>query len=267
MQCGICGGELIGHGSGLNCPTCNPTKMPTIKQLVTDDLIGQVGDLKQQLAARERELAEADDSMAVLDETIIGLRLTLQDKEIELAEVRDELSVAKGDIAKWKSAVPQEHPINGWPLEGIRGNEEDGYKVYYGGFAEHGCRVWSLPEFMLPYDDETREISVTVIDDDFESMEGMGLDVFLITEEHLGEIEQQRAALSTRLRSAEDALREIMDGPQPIADYLLGIRCGVEDRDYQNAGYDAAEYAYEEGLDYCSEIARAHFAAHGGADE
>ena len=68
-----------------------------------------------------------------------------------------------------------------------------------------------------------------------------------------------------RLREAlEGALKDIADGPQPIEDYMTGIRCGLEDRDLQHAGeYAAAEYGYERGpeitetlLDWCADIAQ-----------
>lgn len=58
------------------------------------------------------------------------------------------------------------------------------------------------------------------------------------------------------------ALEEIAQGPEPISDYLNGIRCGVENRNLQNHVYAAAEYAYEQGLDYCSDIASAALAKH-----
>ena len=52
------------------------------------------------------------------------------------------------------------------------------------------------------------------------------------------------------------ALQDIADGPQPIEDYKYGLRCGVEDRDLQSASaYVAAEYGYEQGLDWCADIA------------
>jgi len=66
----------------------------------------------------------------------------------------------------------------------------------------------------------------------------------------------QPEAAPTRDEVLEDALKDIADGPQPIESYKQGIRCGLEDRDLQAAGeYAAAEYGYEQGLDWCADIA------------
>lgn len=51
------------------------------------------------------------------------------------------------------------------------------------------------------------------------------------------------------------ALEEIKDGPTPLSGYLQGIRCGIEDRCIQGDSYESAEYGYQQGLDYCADIA------------
>ena len=67
--------------------------------------------------------------------------------------------------------------------------------------------------------------------------------------------ERELAAMREAKERAEAALKDIADGPQPIEDYKFGIRCGLEDIDLQSSAYDAAEYGYEEGLDWCADIA------------
>lgn len=69
------------------------------------------------------------------------------------------------------------------------------------------------------------------------------------------EIEADLAAANAKLADAVAALETIAEGPQPISNYLHGIRCGVEDRGLQNSAYEAAEYGYERGLEYSQDIA------------
>ena len=68
-----------------------------------------------------------------------------------------------------------------------------------------------------------------------------------------------------RIAVARDALEEIHTGPADLTKYFFGIRCGVEDNELQNLPYEAAEYAYGEGLRYCSYIANRGLAALKGA--
>ena len=59
------------------------------------------------------------------------------------------------------------------------------------------------------------------------------------------------------LATAREALADIADGPGDLEAYHNGIRCGLEDRDLQNGSqYVAAEYGYDQGLDWCADIAR-----------
>ena len=80
-----------------------------------------------------------------------------------------------------------------------------------------------------------------------------------------GDVEKRFLQAAARLsalsgergRALEDALKDIADGPQPLEDYEMGIRCGLEDRGLQNSSqYAAAEYGYAQGLDWCADIAR-----------
>ncbi len=61
-------------------------------------------------------------------------------------------------------------------------------------------------------------------------------------------------------------LREIQKGPEPLADYLFGIRCGLEDRNLQHQPYEAAEYGYQQGLDYCADLAAQSLAPFNGGE-
>lgn len=63
-------------------------------------------------------------------------------------------------------------------------------------------------------------------------------------------------AAAERAERYKAALEMIAQGPEPMNDYLTGIRCGVEDRCLQNSVYASAEYGYEQGIDYCADIAR-----------
>lgn len=63
------------------------------------------------------------------------------------------------------------------------------------------------------------------------------------------------ASLREAAREAEAALADIADGPEPMNDYLAGVRCGIEDRGLQGHPYGAAETGYEMGLEWCSDIA------------
>lgn len=76
--------------------------------------------------------------------------------------------------------------------------------------------------------------------------------------------EDLRRQIREDRRELVEALREIADGPQPLSDYLNGIRCGVEDRCLQGDVYGAAEYAYEQGIEWCADIARSILTREGG---
>lgn len=79
-----------------------------------------------------------------------------------------------------------------------------------------------------------------------------------------------RKALSTPLsdNAVGDALailKGIQQGPEPLPDYLFGIRCGLEDRGLQDQPYEAAEYGYQQGLEYCADLAAQALAPFTGA--
>ena len=75
--------------------------------------------------------------------------------------------------------------------------------------------------------------------------------------EHARQLERDLSAARRELAEVRDALKDIADGPRPIEDYKFGIRCGLEDRDLQTSdAYTASEYGYEQGLDWCADIAQ-----------
>ena len=75
--------------------------------------------------------------------------------------------------------------------------------------------------------------------------------------EHARQLERELSAARRELAEARDALKDIADGPGDLEAYHNGIRCGLEDRDLQNGSqYVAAEYGYDQGLDWCADIAR-----------
>lgn len=79
-----------------------------------------------------------------------------------------------------------------------------------------------------------------------------------------------RLEARTPNKSAEvdlDAIRADI-WPSNIDEYLNGIRCGVEDRGLQNDAYGAAEWAYQEGLEYAlSCLPEGHLATGKGGDD
>lgn len=59
--------------------------------------------------------------------------------------------------------------------------------------------------------------------------------------------------LHKEMEMLKDALKEILEPTG--SEYYLGIRCGIEDRALQNDPYEAAEYGYDQGKEYCQFIA------------
>jgi hypothetical protein len=70
---------------------------------------------------------------------------------------------------------------------------------------------------------------------------------------HWKERAEKAEAAAAEMR---EALESIAIGPDPMDDYLRGIRCGIEDRDLQQYAYAAAEYGYENGVEYSAYVAR-----------
>lgn len=65
---------------------------------------------------------------------------------------------------------------------------------------------------------------------------------------------EETADLLSLIDELAEALREVRDGPQPLDEYLTGVRCGVEDRDLQYDPYEAAEYAYQTALEWTASV-------------
>lgn len=70
----------------------------------------------------------------------------------------------------------------------------------------------------------------------------------------IGVLEKENKELKAENDKLREALKEILKPTEP--DYYLGIRCGVEDRGLQYSSYEAAEYGYDEGKEYCQFIAQ-----------